>query len=84
MKPKKLPSKRPEIEDQLNVLQKGRIITIFDEWFKGFLDDERAIAGNKLFTFSSKAKRIFLKNILCDDLSDSELEYMKNYGVKKW
>lgn len=71
-------------KDILNIWQKGRLITIYEEWFKRFLDEERAIAGNKTFTFSSKGKRIFLKCLLEKELTESELEYMKEYGVKKW
>jgi len=68
--------------DKLNYLQKGRIITIFDKYFKAFLEKERALAGNKLYAFSTNAKRVFLKELIGDELTKKDLELLEEYGIE--
>ena len=71
-------------EEKLNWYQKGRIITIFKHYFYRFLDDEKALAGNKLYTFSSNARRVFLKDLLGKKLTKKDLEFKKEYGIKNF
>lgn len=73
-----------EKEEELGWYQRGRLITIFREYFKSFLCKEKALAGNKLYTFSSRARRIFLKDLLGEKLSKKDLEFKKEYGIKNY
>lgn len=61
---------------------KGRIITVFNKYFNAFLDDERAISGNKIYSFTGRIRRIFLKELLGEPLSKRDTNYKEEYGVK--
>lgn len=62
--------------------EKGRVITVVDKWFRAFKSDDKAIAGNKLYTFPSRARTIFKKELLGMELSKKDIEYMTSYGIK--
>ncbi|MEK6884173.1 MAG: hypothetical protein AABY22_31375 [Nanoarchaeota archaeon] len=72
------------MDEKLNLHQRGRIIIIFREYFKSFLDEERAILGNKLYTFSSNARRVFLKDLLGKKLNKRDLEFKEEHSIKNF
>ncbi len=70
------------MKEKLSPYQKGRIITILSHYFYKFLDDEKAIAGNKLYTFSTNAKRILKKDLIGEKLTKADLRFKEEYRIK--
>lgn len=67
----------------LSPFEKGRIITIFNKYFSAMLQRERALAGNKVYHFSSHVRRVFLKELLNKELNKSDITILDYYGIKK-
>jgi len=58
--------------------ERRRVITIFEKYFRCFLDRKRTWSRNKKYLFPARIKRVFLKELLGYELSKLDL-YLKNY-----
>lgn len=62
--------------------EEKRLTRIYKKWFVAFLCRDRSIAGNKLYTFPTNARRVFLKELLNKKLTERDKMFKKSYGVR--